>query len=135
MTRNRSRSSARPRDGGQILVLFALGLVAFVAGVALVIDAGNAYAQQRGVQNGSDAAANADGTPNLAATCPIGSSTYIGVGCLAVVTFAGTYQPITPIIGGILFKNGVTFTAKTVLPVEYSCPNSTHTAAQCPRQP
>ena len=79
--------------------------------------------------------ANTDGTPNTAKTCPIGAATYIGVGCLAVVTFTGVYQPITPLIGAILFKNGVTFTAKTVLPVEFSCPNSLLTSAQCPRQP
>jgi Flp pilus assembly protein TadG len=59
MSPNRSRTSKRGRDGGQIIVLFALGLVAFIAGVGLVVDAGNAYAQQRGVQNGADAAANA----------------------------------------------------------------------------
>ena len=59
MTARTSHRTSRRGDGGQILVLFALGLVAFIGGVALVIDAGNAYAQQRGVQNGSDAAANA----------------------------------------------------------------------------
>ena len=79
--------------------------------------------------------AKADGTPDTAQTCPIGAATYIGVGCLAVVTFTGVYQPITPIIGAILFSSGVTFTAKSVLPVEFSCPNSLLTAAQCPRQP
>ena len=79
--------------------------------------------------------ANTDGTPNTAKTCPLASSTYIGVGCLAVVTFQGSYAPITPFIGSIVFKSGVTFTAKTVLPVEYSCPNATQTAAQCPKQP
>lgn len=79
--------------------------------------------------------ANTDGTPDTSTTCPIGATTYIGVGCLAVVTFSGTYEPITPIIGRVLFSSGVTFTAKSVLPVEYSCPNTTHTAAQCPKQP
>ncbi len=76
-----------------------------------------------------------DGTPDTTATCPIGAASYIAVGCLAVVNFQGSYQPITPIIGAIVFGNGVTFTAETVLPVEYSCPNSTQTAAQCPKQP
>ena len=38
----------------------------------------------------------------------------IAVGCLAVVTFEATYQPITPIIGNIVFKNGVTFTATSI---------------------
>jgi Flp pilus assembly protein TadG len=79
--------------------------------------------------------ANADGTPDTASTCPLATSTYIAVGCLAVVTFQGTYAPITPLIGNIVFKGGITFSAKTVLPVEYSCPNSTQTAAQCPKQP
>lgn len=78
---------------------------------------------------------NTDGTPDTTKTCPVGASSYIGVGCLAVVTFQGSYAPITPIIGNVLFKNGVTFTAKTVLPVEYSCPNKDQTGAQCPKQP
>ena len=79
--------------------------------------------------------ANPDGTPDTASPCPVGSATFIAVGCLAVVTFQGSYAPITPIIGSIVFKNGVTFTAMAVLPVEYSCPNTTQTAAQCPKQP
>ncbi|HET9852412.1 MAG TPA: TadE/TadG family type IV pilus assembly protein [Candidatus Limnocylindrales bacterium] len=79
--------------------------------------------------------AAADGTPDTSTTCPIGAATYIAVGCLAVVTFEGDYEPITPIIGNVVFGGGVTFTAETVLPVEYSCPNSTQTAAQCPKQP
>jgi len=44
---------------GQTLVLFALALVAMLSMVALVIDAGNAYAQQRRTQNGIDATAEA----------------------------------------------------------------------------
>jgi len=72
----------------------------------------------------------ANGAPDTSSTC-----SPVAVGCLAVVTFESTYKPITPIIGRILFKNGVTLTAQTVLSVEYSCPNTTHTAAQCPKQP
>jgi Flp pilus assembly protein TadG len=79
--------------------------------------------------------AAADGTPDTTKTCPVTGSTYIAAGCLAVVTFQGSYAPITPVIGNVLFKNGVTFTAKAVLPVEYSCPNLNQTAAQCPKQP
>ena len=70
------------------------------------------------------------GAPDMSSTC-----SPVAVGCLAVVTFESTYRPLTPIIGRILFKNGVTLTAQTVLSVEYSCPNATHTAAQCPKQP
>ena len=79
--------------------------------------------------------AQADGTPDTTETCPIGTSSYIAVGCLAVVTFQAGYQPITPIIGNIVFRNGVTFTAESILPVEYTCPNSKQTAAQSPKQP
>jgi Flp pilus assembly protein TadG len=71
-----------------------------------------------------------DGSPDTGSTCAP-----VAVGCLAVVSFEATYRPLTPIIGRVLFKNGVTFTAKSVLTVEFSCPNTTMTAAQCPKQP
>ena len=71
-----------------------------------------------------------DGSPDTASTCAP-----VAVGCLAVVSFEATYHPLTPIIGRVLFKNGVTFTAKSVLTVEFSCPNATMTAAQCLKQP
>lgn len=71
-----------------------------------------------------------DGSPDTSSTCSPAA-----VGCLAVVTFESTYNPLTPIVGRILFPSGVTMTAKSILTVEYSCPNLTHTAAQCPKQP
>jgi Flp pilus assembly protein TadG len=76
---------------------------------------------------------NADGTPNTSTPCAL-----IAVGCLAVVSFEATYQPITPLIGNIVFKNGVTFTASSTLSVEYSCPLNPLdgvAAADCPKQP
>lgn len=51
-----------PAQGGQVLVLVALAITALLAAVALVIDGGNAYAQQRRTQNGVDAAAEAGAT-------------------------------------------------------------------------
>jgi Flp pilus assembly protein TadG len=75
----------------------------------------------------------ADGTPDISKPCSL-----VAVGCLAVVTFEATYHPITPIIGNILFKNGVTFKATSVLSVEYSCPldpTDAVAAASCPKQP
>jgi Flp pilus assembly protein TadG len=78
---------------------------------------------------------NADGTPNLAVPCALSQ---IAVGCMAQVSFEATYQPITPLIGNIIFKNGVTFTATSTLSVEYSCPanrNDAVAAAACPKQP
>ena len=71
---------------------------------------------------------NADGTQG--STCSPAA-----VGCMSVVSFEATYRPITPLIGNLLFANGVTFTAKSVLTVEFNCPNATVAAAQCPKQP
>jgi hypothetical protein len=76
---------------------------------------------------------NSDGT--LGAPCPLPSTTSIAVGCLAVVSFEATYQPITPFISNIIFKNGVTFTAQSVLSVEFSCPTTAMAASSCPKQP
>lgn len=53
------RTGPAGRDRGQILVIAVLGIVAMIGGTALVLEGGNAYAQQRVAQNGSDAAANA----------------------------------------------------------------------------
>ncbi len=47
----------RRDERGQILVLFALGLVALIAMVGLVIDGSGAFAQRRVEQNGADLAA------------------------------------------------------------------------------
>jgi Flp pilus assembly protein TadG len=82
---------------------------------------------------------NPDGTPDTTTPCPqsppVLGQTHVAVGCLAVVSFEATYQPITPIVSNLLFKNGVTFTAKSVLSVEFTCPDNSLTAAQCPKQP
>ncbi len=56
------RSLARDRragERGQILVLFALGAVALIAMVGLVLDGGDTYGQRRDEQNGADLAAMA----------------------------------------------------------------------------
>jgi Flp pilus assembly protein TadG len=57
------------------------------------------------------------------------------VDCVAVVTYVTTYTPLTPILGRILFSGGVTLQAQAVQALEYICPNSTHAANTCPRQP
>jgi Flp pilus assembly protein TadG len=44
---------------GQIIVVFVLGLLAIIAMVALVVEGGNLFAQQRIAQNGADAASTA----------------------------------------------------------------------------
>ena len=73
---------------------------------------------------------NADGTPDTTSPCP----THVAVGCLAVVSFEATYTPITPIVSNLMFKDGVTFMAKSVLSVEFTCPDNLLTASDCPKQ-
>jgi hypothetical protein len=73
----------------------------------------------------------ADGTPDYADPCDL-----VAVGCLAVVSFQATYQPITPLVGNLIGGGGVTFTAQSILSVEYRCPNDDFpTPALCPKQP
>ncbi len=56
------RASRRHGQHGQIIVVAALAMVVIIAGVSLVIEAGNAYAHQRVAQNGTDAVANTGAT-------------------------------------------------------------------------
>jgi Flp pilus assembly protein TadG len=53
----RQRPGGRPEESGQIIVIFALALVAIVAMVGLVLDGGSAFAQRRAEQNAADLAA------------------------------------------------------------------------------
>jgi TadE-like protein len=72
-----------------------------------------------------------DGSPDLDHPCDL-----VAVGCLAVVSFEATYQPFTPMIANLVFKDGVTFEARSVLGVEYRCPNADFPVAKdCPKQP
>lgn len=57
-----SARGPRTTERGQIIVIAALAMVAIVGGVSLVIEAGNAYAHQRMVQNSIDSVANAGAT-------------------------------------------------------------------------
>jgi hypothetical protein len=58
----RHHHRGRRGERGQLIVIAALSLVAIVGGVSLVIEGGNAYAQQRVVQNAADAVANGGAT-------------------------------------------------------------------------
>ena len=60
---------------------------------------------------------NEDGSPDTSTQCAL-----VAVGCLAVVSFEATYFPITPFVSNLMFRDGVTFRATSVLSVEYSCP-------------
>lgn len=63
---NGSRRHRRD-EGGQILVLFALAIVAIVAVLGLVLDGGSAFAQRRDEQNASDLASLAGAMAYLSA--------------------------------------------------------------------
>jgi hypothetical protein len=56
------RLGRRRGEGGQVIVVMALGLLAAIVAVGVVIDGGNAWAKQRVTQNGADAAAEAGAT-------------------------------------------------------------------------
>jgi len=63
MSRSHSACDTHPRrQHGQALVITVLAIFAIIGMVALVIEGGNAYAQQRWAQNGSDAAAESGAT-------------------------------------------------------------------------
>ena len=53
------RWRASTHQGGQVLVIVAVGMLVFIAMVGVVIDGGHAWGQQRNTQNGTDAAAEA----------------------------------------------------------------------------
>ncbi len=75
-----TRNSVARSEQGQVLVIVAMGLVAMIAMVALVVDGGHAWGQQRETQNGADAASEA-GAVRLAQNLPF--------------IAAGTTQPYT----------------------------------------
>ena len=60
------RSTARSEQG-QVLVIVAVGLLAMIAMVALVVDGGHAWGQQREAQNGADASSEAGAVPPVTA--------------------------------------------------------------------
>jgi len=64
-----TRQSTARSEQGQVLVIVAVGLVAILAMVALVVDGGHAWGQQREAQNGADAASEA-GAVRLAQNLP-----------------------------------------------------------------
>ena len=87
----------RPGHRGQIIVVFALGIVAFIAMVAVVIEGGNLFAQQRITQNGADAAANAGAVvvaEKLAGKTRTGSDVYDAVDAAADANGLSTYPAV-----------------------------------------
>jgi hypothetical protein len=85
----------RNRDErGQILVIVGVGLIAMIAMVGLVVDGGYAWGEQRQVQNGTDAMANAGATV-IAQSLKGAPKTSGDVGCAveASATLNGVSNP------------------------------------------
>jgi hypothetical protein len=59
---NAERTTGPRRERGQIIVIMVGGIIAMFAMVGLIVDGGNAFANQRVTQNGTDAAALAGAT-------------------------------------------------------------------------
>ncbi|HEX8916114.1 MAG TPA: pilus assembly protein TadG-related protein [Humisphaera sp.] len=81
-----------------MLVLMTLAVVALLAGAALVVDGGNAWAQQRATQNASDAAAEAGAVvlaQNIGASLTGGTPTKTDADVAAAVNAAATNNSIT----------------------------------------
>jgi Flp pilus assembly protein TadG len=82
----------KEHERGQVLALFTFGLVAMIAMVAFVVDGGNAFAQERRTQNGTDAAALAGATV-LAER--LGGASKTNADVLAAVTTTATAMEMT----------------------------------------
>jgi Flp pilus assembly protein TadG len=67
----RLRGTREEREGGQILVIFALALIVIIGMVGLILDTGSAFAQRRGEQNAADLAAIAGANAYMNTTAPV----------------------------------------------------------------
>lgn len=65
------RDTPQEREGGQILVIFALALIVIIGMVGLILDSGSAFAQRRGEQNAADLAAIAGANAYLNTSGPV----------------------------------------------------------------
>lgn len=101
-------STAGSRDRGQILVVFALGLIAMIAMVGLVLDGGDTFAQRRDEQNGADLAALAGANAYL--------NSYMATGSVGAATTSARSAAIaTATSNGYTAGGGLTVTATVTL--------------------
>jgi hypothetical protein len=88
-------ASARHREGGQIIVIFALALVSIIGMVGLVIDGGGAFAQRRDEQKVADLAsvAGANAYMNTSGSVAVRTNAAIA-GARAAATRNGLTQGV-----------------------------------------
>jgi hypothetical protein len=77
---NAKQATESGRDRGQIIVIMVGGIIAMFAMVGLIVDGGNAFANQRSTQNGTDAGALAGATTLAQNLSPTGWSPVKGDG-------------------------------------------------------
>ncbi len=96
------RKEGRPeRERGQILVVFALALIAIIGMVGLVLDSGSAFAQRRTEQNAVDLAAVAGANAYLhAAISGTGNTTTWKAAAVAAAQASATRNGYTNGTGG-----------------------------------
>lgn len=101
---------------GQVLVLFAGGLLAIVAMVALVIDGGNAFAQQRSAQNAADSASEAGASMlvravmGVAAGAGTPTAAALDASVLAAVNRSAASHGLRPFDPGVAGNSGAYYT-------------------------
>lgn len=112
---NRTRPDA---ERGQILVIVAVGMIAIVAMVALVVDGGFAWAKQRDTQNAADASAEAGATilmQNLAGVSPAKTDADVEAAVTQAATENGTAVDVayyTNIDGALIDPSGAVTTSE-----------------------
>ncbi len=132
----------RGSERGQVLVIVTLALITIIAGFGLIIDGGNAWAQQRITQAANDAAAEAGAVilaENLSgATAPVGGwDTAISIAVTASatgngITVAAAYY--TDICGTLLRPDGTVASGPATAAVVGggTLPTNNHTNPDCP---
>jgi hypothetical protein len=132
----------RTNETGQVLVIMAIAIVAVIAGVGLIIDGGNAWAQQRMSQNGNDASAEAGAVVlanylSKAATPPSGWDGAVDAAVLDAADRNGIDVETayyTDICGTLLRPDGT----KAAVPADAAVvgagtlPTNNHTNPDCP---
>jgi Flp pilus assembly protein TadG len=119
------RKEGRPeRERGQILVIFALALIAIIGMVGLVLDGGSAFAQRRTEQNAADLASVAGANAYLhAAIAGTGNTTTWQAAAVAAAQASATRNGYTNGTGGVtvsvsttLLQSGVRVAAAITAP-------------------
>jgi hypothetical protein len=118
----RFETERRDSSRGQIIVIAAIAMIVMVGFVSLLLEAGNAFAQQRVTQNANDAAANAGATvlaKKLGGTAVTDTDVFNAVQSIASTNQLSTTQAwYTNVSGALLSPLGATvLTTASAAPV------------------